>query len=152
MIDLRPTVCNLCGGHVRCTSNSEIYGREYGSGKCYLCEQCGAYVGTHRPRPREALGLLADARMRRGKMCCHGLFDAMWRGKPKAHKKRKDLYKWLAGEMDIPTEECHFGYFDLEQLEKAYRILREAARKTMRYTNCGEIYFSESENGMRCEE
>ena len=151
MIDLRPTVCNLCGGRVRYTSNSEIYGREYGSGKCYLCEQCGAYVGTHKPRPREAMGLLADARMRRGKMCCHELFDAMWEGQPKAHKKRNDLYKWLAGEMDIPTEECHFGYFDLVQLEKAYRILKEATKKTMCYTNCGKIYFSDIGDEMRCE-
>ena len=26
--------------------------------------------------------------------------------------------------MGIPVEECHFGYFDLEQLRQAYRILR----------------------------
>lgn len=66
-MDLHPTVCNLCGGSVVYTSNAEIYGREYGSGKCYLCTQCGAYVGTHKPRPQEALGLLADERMRKEK-------------------------------------------------------------------------------------
>ena len=67
MIDKYPTVCNLCGGKVIYTSNARIYGKEYGSGKCYLCTNCGAYVGTHKPRPREALGLLADAKMRTGK-------------------------------------------------------------------------------------
>lgn len=143
MIKLYPTVCNLCGGHVRYTSNAEIYGREYGSEKCYLCERCGAYVGTHKPRPREALGLLANARMRKGKMCCHELFDAMWRGKPKERKKRNDLYKWLAKEMGISIEECHFGYFNLKQLEEAYRILKMVSGKVMHYTNCGEIYFTE---------
>ena len=49
MIDKYPTVCNLCGGKVIYTSNARIYGKEYGSGKCYLCTNCGAYVGTHKP-------------------------------------------------------------------------------------------------------
>lgn len=63
MIDLQPTKCNLCGGDVIFTSNAKVYGRTYGSGKCYLCTNCGAYVGTHGPRPMEALGLLADKEM-----------------------------------------------------------------------------------------
>ena len=69
MINTHPTHCNICGGPVTYCSNARIYGREYGSGYCYLCEQCGAYVGTHKPRPREALGLLADEPMRTGKKC-----------------------------------------------------------------------------------
>ena len=144
MIDLHPTSCNICGGHVVFTSNAAIYGKEYGSGKCYLCKSCGAYTGTHKPRPREALGLLADGPMRKGKIACHDLFDAMWRGKPKAQKKRKDLYAWLADAMGIPVEECHFGYFDIHQLRHAYRILAEASGKEMRYDNNGRIYFDGS--------
>lgn len=65
MIDLYPRKCNLCGGDVIYTSNSRIYGREYGSGKCYYCTKCHAYVGTHKPEPRKALGLLANPEMRR---------------------------------------------------------------------------------------
>lgn len=141
MVDLHPTICNICGGHVVFTSNAVIYGKEYGSGKCYLCISCGAYTGTHRPRPKEALGLLADESMRKGKVACHDLFDAMWRGKPKAQKKRKDLYLWLAYEMDIPTRDCHFGYFNLHQLRQAYRILTAVSDKEMRYDNKGRIYF-----------
>lgn len=145
MMELYPTVCNLCGGPVVYTSNAEIYGREYGSGKCYLCVRCGAYVGTHKPRPREALGLLADEQMRKGKMACHALFDPMWQGKKKPHKKRRDLYSWLAKQMGVPLEECHFGYFTLEQLKQAYCILRKAASQEMRYDNCGNIYFKGGE-------
>ena len=70
-----PTVCNICGGKVSYVSNARVYGSRYGSGWCYLCESCGAYVGTHGPRPREALGILADKRMRRLKMECHELFE-----------------------------------------------------------------------------
>ena len=63
-IDLHPKKCNICGGLVIYTNNNLIYGKSYGSGKCYLCTQCGSYVGTHEPRPTEALGLLADSQMR----------------------------------------------------------------------------------------
>ncbi len=139
MIDKYPTTCNLCGGKVIYTSNAQIYGKEYGSGKCYLCTSCGAYVGTHKPRPREALGLLADARMRAGKQMCHAVFDSKWKGKPKAHKKRQDLYRWLAQRMDIPIDDCHFGYFDLTQLRKAYKILLEIKEQELKYDNNGNI-------------
>ena len=121
------------------TSNAQIYGKEYGSGKCYLCTSCGAYVGTHKPRPREALGLLADARMRTGKQMCHSIFDSKWKGKPKAHKKRQDLYRWLAQRMDIPIDDCHFGYFDLTQLRKSYKILLESKDQELKYDNNGNI-------------
>ena len=141
MIDLHPTRCNICGGHVVFTSNATIYGKEYGSGKCYLCQSCGAYTGTHRPRPKEALGLLADEPMRKGKVMCQDLFDAMWKGKRKARKKRKDLYAWLADRMGIPVEECHFGYFDIHQLRRAYLILKTAQGQEMMYDNKGRVYF-----------
>ena len=70
-IDLHPKKCNICGGLVIYTNNNLIYGKSYGSGKCYLCTQCGSYVGTHEPRPTEALGLLADSQMRTLKKKCH---------------------------------------------------------------------------------
>lgn len=127
MIDTQPKICNICGGKVIYTSNAAVYhGRQYGSGYCYLCLNCGAYVGTHAPRPREALGLLADAPMRKGKMMCHALFDPMWQGKKNAGHNRSRAYRWLAGEMGIPVEDCHFGHFDIHQLRKAYRILMRA--------------------------
>lgn len=44
MINTHPTRCNICGGPVTYGSNARIYGREYGSGYCYLCQSCGAYV------------------------------------------------------------------------------------------------------------
>lgn len=139
MINEYPTRCNICGGDVIFTSNARVYGREYGSGKCYLCTQCGAYVGTHKPHPRKALGLLADAKMRKGKMMCHEIFDSKWKGKPKAHKKRNDLYAWLAKKMEIPVEDCHFGHFNLEQLRKAYIILREIKGQPLIYDSQGNI-------------
>lgn len=145
MIDLHPKTCNLCGGEVIYTRNAVVYGREYGSGWCYLCQNCGAYVGTHKPRPREALGLLADADMRNGKMLCHSLFDPLWKGKPKAGKKRKDLYFWLSRKMNIPYAECHFGYFDIRKLRQAYKILLDVQGKEMKYDAHGRIFFDGEE-------
>lgn len=139
MIDLHPEICNICGGNVIYTSNSRIYGREYGSGKCYLCTACGAYVGTHKPRPKEALGLLADENMRTGKKMCHSIFDAKWKGKQKSRKKRNDLYLWLSKNMGIPLNECHFGYFDLNQLREAYKILLKIKDQELHYNSIGEI-------------
>lgn len=127
-IDMHPTKCNLCGGKVIFTSNSKIYGKEYGSGKCYLCTSCGAYVGTHKPRPDEAMGILADAEMREMKRKCHDKFDSLWKwastGK-KRHMLRKRAYSMLAEKMNIPVEQCHFGYFDRDHLEVAYRNVLE---------------------------
>lgn len=139
-VNLYPTRCNLCGGKVIYTSNSTIYGKEYGSGKCYLCTSCKAYVGTHKPRPKEALGILANARMRKGKMMCHEIFDSKWKGKNKAQKKRKDLYFWLAKKLDIPLDMCHFGYFDLETLLRAYKALQAMNDKPLKYDASGEIF------------
>lgn len=127
MINLHPIVCNLCGGHVILTSNSIIYGREYGSGQCYFCTSCKAYVGTHEPRPDEAFGILANAEMRNMKMKCHEIFDRFWKcGKngKRRHYLRQSTYKRLASDMNISVSECHFGYFDLEQLKTAYEYIK----------------------------
>ena len=125
MIDLQPTRCNICGGKVIFTSNAEIYGRPYGSGKCYLCLECGAYVGTHRPRPTEALGILADKQMIDWKIVCHNLFDKLWKGKRHAVRLRRYYYDRLAAELNIPVSECHFGYFDLPMLLRSYVAVSE---------------------------
>lgn len=132
MINLQPTKCNICGGKVIYTSNSMIYGKEYGSGKMYYCTNCGAYVGTHKPRPTEALGILGNEEMRELKMKCHYIFDQQWKnisnGK-KRHYARVNAYKELAKALGIRLEECHFGYFDMEMLQKAYMILNNDKEK-----------------------
>lgn len=141
-IDLHPTVCNLCGGRVIYTSNAAVYyGKTYGSGYCYLCTECGAYTGTHEPHPEEALGLLADARMRKGKKMCHALFDPWWQTAEKKRTERQKMYAWLAKQLDIPVVDSHIGYFDLEQLRKVYKILKGIENKQKKYDKNGNIYF-----------
>ena len=125
-MNLYPTECNICGGNVIYTSNSKIYGREYGSGKMYYCTSCGAYVGTHIPRPKEAFGILANQQMRDMKIKCHELFDEKWIHEKTINQKRKarrNAYKQLADKLCIPVSNCHFGYFDMDMLNKAYVML-----------------------------
>lgn len=126
MINLQPTICNICGGEVIYTSNSKIYGKEYGSGKMYYCTKCGAYIGTHKPRPKEALGILGNKEMRDMKMKCHDLFDNKWKSEPtskKRHVARKNAYMWLSEKLKVSVDDCHFGYFDMDMLNKAYELL-----------------------------
>jgi len=128
MINLQPTECNICSGKVVYISNAKIYGKQFGSGYCYLCTDCKAYVGTHEPRPHEAYGILADEEMRELKKQCHSIFDPFWSNEEKSRyrrNKRHKLYKKLAQDMEIPEEECHFGYFDKDKLKKAMVIIRK---------------------------
>ncbi len=119
MIDLQPTKCNLCGGKVIYTTNDTIYGKQYGSGYCYLCTNCRGFVGTHKPNPKIALGILADSEMRELKIKAHSLFDKTWNNR----KERNAAYKNLAIKLNIPIDECHFGYMDKDMLIKAINIL-----------------------------
>lgn len=43
--------------------------------------------------------------------------------------------------MGIPPEESHFGYFNLEQLEQAYRIMMSVKDKKMIVSKRGRVRF-----------
>ena len=90
-----------------------------GSPYAYHCTKCGAVVGTHKERPLEAMGLLANKEMADMRQKAHSMFDKFW----KSQKQRTECYQRLADDMGIPFEECHFAFFTLEQLQKAYKIL-----------------------------
>jgi len=142
MVNLHPEKCNLCGGKVVYTSNAKVYGKEYGSGKCYLCTKCGAYVGTHVPEPKDALGLLADSKMRNMKKRCHALFDFHWSNQKQRRTCRTAMYRWLAKKMNIDVEDCHFGHFTLEQLEEAYMYLIRVKELELKLDKHGNAVFS----------
>lgn len=66
-----------------------------------------------------ALGILSDENMRKMRKKCHHLFDSFWH----TSKERNQCYQRLAMALDIDITFCHFGYFDQEQLEKAYQVM-----------------------------
>lgn len=119
-----PKICPFCGGNVRYTSNAEIYGKEYGNGKCYLCKKCEAYTGVHN-NTDIALGVLANKEMRQLKIKCHDIFDKLWVNS----KQRNAMYRKLAFLMNIDKKHCHFGHFDINELNQALEILKSEKLK-----------------------
>lgn len=116
----KPTICRYCGSPVVYTSNAEIYGREYGEGKCYLCRNCRAFVGVH-PGTDTPLGTLANEELRRYRKAAHFWFDKIWKS-PTRITTRDKAYKWLSKELGLPKEETHIGMFEKEQCEKVMEI------------------------------
>lgn len=117
-----PTNCSNCGSeNIRYTSNAEIYhGKQYGNGYCYLCDDCGASVGVHNTKSKIPLGRFATKEMKILKMQCHAKFDLLWK---KYNFKRTDCYGYLANKLGLMLRETHFGWFDIEYLNKSLEIL-----------------------------
>lgn len=113
-----PKTCPFCGHEIVKTSNTELYGKEYGNGVCYLCRNCKASVGTH-PNGKP-LGLLANAEMKRLKKLCHAYFDSCWKSRK---LKRNNAYKILSKKLNISVSDCHFGYFNTDMLNNSLKIL-----------------------------
>lgn len=121
-----PSECNLCGGPVEVVTHEEIYGRLYGDWPfAYRCEHCDSYVGMH-PFTNIPLGTLADAEIREARKKCKPAFEKLW--KNSAMFTRSEAYAYLAKQMNIPVEHCHFGWFDIEQCYKAKAICEHAWR------------------------
>ena len=115
-------ICHNCGSNkVKKESNSIIYGREYGNGKCYYCHDCKANVGTH--DSGKPLGTLATKDVQILRKACHDIFDKLWRYEKV--KSRGGLYQSLAQQMDIPQSECHFGMFQRERCLQALKIITQ---------------------------
>lgn len=121
-----PTTCRYCGGPVILTSNAEIYGREYGTGKCYLCRNCNAYVGVH-PGTIIPLGTLANKELREMRNKAHNEFDKLW--KNKIIKSRYKAYCWLANEMNLKVKETHIGWFEKEQCMRVIELVKKKLNK-----------------------
>ena len=127
-IDLHPTKCNVCGGQVELVPLSKVVNGQARNGSdrwCYHCVSCGARVGTHKPHPDVAMGVLSNEEGRKKKIACHKLFDVLWENEPNTYAARKMAYQELASRLKIPLSACHFGYFDNEQLDIVYEVLRK---------------------------
>ena len=119
--DVYPTQCNLCGGVVEYKRMESIGIRPYQSGYCYICTSCNAYVGTHRKKPKEALGLLADSATRHLRVICHDEFDKHWY----TLAGRNRAYYRLSLDLGIKPEDCHFAHMDEDTLLRALDFMQD---------------------------
>jgi Mg2+ and Co2+ transporter CorA len=53
-------------------------------------------------------------------MIAHAHFDPMWKD---ISLPRKEAYKWLAKELEIPLNECHIGVFDVDTCKRTVRLM-----------------------------
>ena len=115
-----PTACRYCGGKVELVENSEIYrGRSYGDWPyAYLCRPCDAFVGLH-PATDLPLGTLADKSLREARKDAKHLWQRVG---SVLGLDRNQAYQWLADQMQIPKQECHFGHFDEERCALAWKV------------------------------
>jgi len=121
-----PEQCPNCGDIVELVSNSEIYGREYGSWpyayRCTNHRHCDSHVGLH-PHTDLPLGSLADRRTREARRACKALF-LEWQSFN--DWSRSQSYAWLAVRMGLPASQCHWGLFSVSDAELAGAICEEA--------------------------
>lgn len=67
--------------------------------------------GTRRRRPSSPGSALRAARNKG-----HRAFDAIWK---RGYMSRSEAYRWLAREMGMPADDCHFGMMSAAECERA---------------------------------
>lgn len=118
-------ICPYCGEPSQYIDSAGIYSNGRSYGMVYACLPCQAWVGVHQGT-NKALGRLANSELRQAKSMAHLYFDPLWKRKMKVAKLSKRqargaAYKWLAGQMEIPTEDCHIGMFDVPQCKEVVK-------------------------------
>lgn len=123
--------CPSCGSSVSFTSNAVIYGKVYGNGLVYICNnwpRCDSFVGAH--FDATPLGTLADGKLRRLRGEAHRLFDELWKPSDDGFKTiyRHEAYNYLANYMQIPVDQCHIGMFDAGQCIQVIEFMKVFSR------------------------
>lgn len=136
-VDPEKMICPYCGKKAKLVNGDKIYPyiKKLGVKKFWMCSDCEAYVGCHRKsvftnfKNNVPLGRLANKKLRWYKVRVHELFDKCWKGK--GRKARTRAYKRFAKIMDMPTEECHIGMFDVETCKKAIKLLKIETKENL---------------------
>lgn len=62
----------------------------------------------------------------------HEAFDALWIKAPVNRRSvlRRQLYIWLAGQLALSSDQCHFKKFTADQCDHVIRLVKTRTRKT----------------------
>lgn len=117
-------VCPKCKTIAELVDDVEVYGKSYGK-KIYRCPiHLNMRVGSHSDgRP---YGSLADYSTSSFRHKLHLVFDPIWQS---GIMTRNEAYEWLAGEMGLTRETCHFGMFDENQCNRAMYFIQRFIEK-----------------------
>lgn len=111
-----PTIHDVCGAEVEIAHHNDIYGQIYSDWPwVYRCKGCQSRVGMH-PFTNIPLGPLADQALRDARKVCKEPFEQLWKG---GRMSRTEAYAQLAQHLNLPVEQCHFGWFNQDQCQAA---------------------------------
>jgi hypothetical protein len=117
-----PTVCRYDGAPVEILHHVEVYGRVYGEWPwMYVCTECEARCGMH-PFTAIPLGTIADDELRKVRTSCKPVFERLWKS---GRMDRSKAYAWLAKQLGIDVEACHWGLFEVDTCLRARDLCRE---------------------------
>lgn len=117
-------ICPYCKQNSEYIDSIEVYGVSYGM--IYICRPCNAWCGTHKSRPLEALGRLANSELRELKKQAHSYFDPLWK---EGHFKRGQLYNLLSLHLGIPSEYTHIGMASVDTCNKIIEWCKEIKKQ-----------------------
>ena len=81
-----------------------------------------SYVGCHKGT-ENPLGRLANRELREWKKKAHAAFDPLWKGG--VFDSRNGAYRWLANTLNISSEDCHIGLFDIKMCQRVVNLCKK---------------------------
>jgi hypothetical protein len=82
------------------------------------------YLGMgKKPKHRTPEEKAHNAALCRARERGHQTFDGLWRGTG-SFMQRGEAYAWLAGQLGLTIEDCHFSKFSMEQCQRAVNLVR----------------------------
>lgn len=114
-------ICDYCGNKAALVTGRKIYPHrpDLFPLRFWHCEPCKAWVGCHKNSDAQPLGRLANAELRLAKSAAHRDFDPLWKS---GEMTRKQAYQWLSDQLDIPSESCHIGMFDVATCQRVQTV------------------------------
>lgn len=122
-------ICVECGERGKIASGRTAYpDQPEKHGKIYFVCRCSAMVGCH-PGTGIPAGRPASGATRYLRAIAHEAFDKIWssggtRTRLASGHARSKAYKWLAAQLGIRPEACHFGFMGRDELLRALDIIQ----------------------------
>lgn len=116
--------CDYCG------EPAELVRGDHGY--IWECKPCEAWVKAYDTSPsKKPMGSLANAELRQARKMAHAAFDPLWQaaidrrmreGATRVGGVRSEAYRWLADQLGIPADQCHFTRLSLHQCKRVVTI------------------------------
>lgn len=127
-------VCDYCGAKaVFVRPDEDGYPYRDDHGPLWVCTPCEAWIGIFpRSTRRVPLGRLANAELRDAKARLHAALEPMVQGKLRrdggnVFEARSKGYRWLAGELNIPEDQCTIHQLNADQCKAAVDVIERFA-------------------------